>query len=123
MSRINAGLLATAAREQRASRPKLHTHRGRYEDDCGVPGPPPNGNGRAAFDIPRLDAPRYLAGERVVLSLPRADGRGVEAWTCEVRGVQLPLQPTDPASVRVRLVERFRSAPPVKPAVRRKART
>lgn len=119
---IRSLLIAKVHRDQRAERPKPVSHRGHYEDDCGVPGPPPGGNGRAAFAVPRLDAPHYLPGERVVVALPRDDGRGREAWTCEVFGVQLPLVPTDPASVRVRLVERFKSAPPVKPARKRVAR-
>lgn len=123
MSRIQLERNRDAAREERAARPKPRTYRGRYEDDCGTPGPPPSGNGRAAVDVPRLDAPHYLAGEKLVVALPRVDGPGREAWTCEIRGVQLPLMPADPASVRVRLVERFRSEPPAKPAGRRKART
>mgnify|MGYP003443977114 CR=1 FL=1 len=121
MSRIQLERNAAAARKERAARPKPRTYRGRYEDDCGTPGPPPGGNGRAAVDVPRLDAPLYLAGEKLVVRLPRVDGSGREAWTCEIRGVQLPLMPADPASVRVRLVERFRSAPPVKPARKGKA--
>lgn len=112
MSRIQLERNAAAAREERAARPKPRTYRGRYEDDCGTPGPPPGGNGRAAVDVPRLDAPLYLAGEQLVVALPRMDGPGREAWTCEIRGVQLPLMPADPASVRVRLVERFRSRQP-----------
>jgi hypothetical protein len=121
MSRIQLERNAARARAERAARPKPRSYPGRYEDDCGTPGPPPGGNGRAAVDVPRLDAPLFLPGEKLVVALPRVDGPGREAWMCEIRGVQLPLMPADPASVRVRLVERFRSEPPVKTAGRRKA--
>jgi hypothetical protein len=83
--------------------PKLH--RASYEADVGVPGPPPVGTGRASFPIPRLSAPRYLVGERVTVQLPGTAGD--ERWTAEIFGVQLPLVPSDPASVRVRVVERL----------------
>jgi hypothetical protein len=79
-------------------------HVGRWEDDAGSPGPLPDGNGRAAFPVPRLLAPRFRAGDTVTVELP---GRGpkLDRWTCEIFGVQLALAPADPATVRVRALE------------------
>lgn len=85
--------------------PKLH--RASFETDVGVPGPPPVGTGRASFPVPRLSAPRYRSGERVTVQLPGTAGD--ETWAADIFGVQLPILPCDPASVRVRLVERLRA--------------
>jgi hypothetical protein len=86
-----------------AQLPKIH--RASYENDVGIPGPPPAGTGRASFPVPRLSAPRYLVGERVTVTLPGTAGDDV--WVAEIFGVQLPLMPSNPASVRVLVVERL----------------
>jgi hypothetical protein len=78
---------------------------GAWEDDAGTPGPAPAGNGRASFAVPRLHAPKHRAGDPVVVELPGPPDGELRRWACEIFGVQLPLLPSDPATVRVHALE------------------
>lgn len=95
---MTAGTITTERLEARIA--GMTKFRGQWETDCGTPGPPGVGTGRAAFDVPRLHAHRFHAGDELVVEL-ETDGRRAR-WDCEVFGVQLPLVPSEPASVRVR---------------------